>query len=127
MPDAPNHAEVDSSRSGWGTPLDSDTSGQRFRELALAAIEKERLGRGKLARKLHDEVAQVLSGAGLQLDVLRMDMEERVPEIVPRIAEIQDLLERVVRNIRDVSYELNPGIVERAGLQPALDLLVGRY
>src|SRR5262249_7605437 len=64
--------------------------------------------------------------AGLQLDILRMDLEERIPEIVARTAEIQDLLEHVVRRIRDLSYELNPDIVERAGLKPALDLLVGR-
>jgi len=42
-------------------------------------------------------------------------------------AEIQSLLERVVRHVRHLSYELNPDIVERAGLQPALDLLVGRF
>ncbi len=99
----------------------------RFRSLALAALEKERIERGQLARTLHDEVAQILSGAGLQLDILRMDLEERVPQIVSRTAEIQDLLEQVVRRIRERSYELNPDSVERAGLQPALDLLVGRY
>jgi signal transduction histidine kinase len=107
-----------------GSTLDSEL---RFRSLALAAIDKHRLERGKLARTLHDEVAQILSGVGLQLDILRMDLEVAVPEIVGRTAEIQDLLERVVLRIRDLSYELNPDIVERAGLQPALDLLVGRY
>ena len=76
---------------------------------------------------LHDEVAQVLSGAGLQLDILRMDLEANVPEIVARTAEIQSLLDRVVRLIRDLSYELSPDIVRRAGLQPGLDLLVGRF
>ena len=102
-------------------------SEQRFRTLALAALENEQSERGKLARLLHDEVAQLLSGAGLQLDILRMDLQDRVPEIVSRTEEIQGLLERVVRHIRYLSYELNPDIVERAGLQPALDLLVGRF
>ena len=95
--------------------------------MALAALENEQSERGKLARMLHDEVAQILSGAGLQLDILRMDLQDRVPEIVSRTAEIQSLLELVVRHIRHLSYELNPDIVERAGLQSALDLLVGRF
>jgi len=56
-----------------------------------------------------------------------MDLEVRVPEIASRTAEIQELLERVVRQIRELSYELNPDIVERAGLRLGLDLLVGRY
>jgi len=100
---------------------------KRFRTLALAALEHEQSERGMLARVLHDEVAQILSGAGLQLDILRMDLQERVPEIVSRTAEIQSLLERVVRHIRHLSYELSPDIAKRAGLQPALDLLVGRF
>jgi signal transduction histidine kinase len=102
-------------------------SEQRFRALALAALDKQQFERGKLARMLHDEVAQILSGAGLQLDILKMDLEDRVPEIGSRTAEIQELLDRVVRQIRELSYELNPDIVERAGLQLALDLLVGRF
>jgi len=95
--------------------------------MALAALDKQQFERGKLARLLHDEVAQILSGAGLQLDILKMDLENRVPEIADRTAEIQELLDRVVRQIRELSYELNPDIVERAGLQLALDLLVGRF
>jgi signal transduction histidine kinase len=93
----------------------------------LAALENEQSERGKLARILHDEVAQLLSGAGLQIEILRMDLQDRVPEIVSRTAEIQSLLERVVRHVRHMSYELNPDIAKRAGLQPALDLLVGRF
>jgi len=69
-------------------------SEQRFRALALTALDNQQLERRKLARTLHDEVAQVLSAAGLQLDILRMDLGDRVPEIAVRTAEIQELLER---------------------------------
>jgi signal transduction histidine kinase len=102
-------------------------SEQRFRALALAALDRQQTERSKLARLLHDEVAQMLSAAGLQLDILRMDLADRVPEIGARTAEIQHLLDRVVKGIREASYKLNPDIVERAGLQPALDLVVGRF
>src|SRR5262245_43753451 len=116
---------------GLRYPAKTDSSeteaDRRFRALALAALENQGLERGKLARVLHDEVAQLLSAAGLQLDILRMDLEEKVPGIGSRTAEIQALLDRIVRRIRDLSFELNPGIVERAGLKPALDLLVGRF
>ena len=108
------------------TRLIRTTAEQRLRSIALRAVETEKRQGARLARFLHDEVAQVLSGAGLQLDILRMDLESKVPEIGPRTAEIQNLLETVVRRIRDLSYELNPEIVERAGLQPALDMIAGR-
>jgi signal transduction histidine kinase len=121
------------SRNGYAKVKESHSpealteSDRRFRDLALAALEKEQVERGKLARLLHDEVAPILSCAGLQLDILRMDLEERVSGVSSRTAEIQDLLERVVRHIRDVSYDLNPDVVKRTGLQPALNLLVSRF
>jgi two-component system NarL family sensor kinase len=108
-------------------PAHSPDADRRIRALALAALDRQQLERSRLARRLHDDVAQILSGAGLQLDILRMDLEGRVAEIASRTAEIQNLLDHVVRQIRDLSYELNPDIVERVGLQAALDLLVGRF
>jgi signal transduction histidine kinase len=102
-------------------------SQRRFRDLAMTALDKQQAERARLARRLHDEAAQILSGAGLQLDILKMDLEERVPGIAARTSEIQDLLDRVVGEIRELSYELSPDIAERAGLQAALDFLVGRY
>ncbi|MCL4854235.1 MAG: hypothetical protein KJZ78_22980 [Bryobacteraceae bacterium] len=80
----------------------------------------------RVSRLLHDEIGQVLSAVGLQLDVLRLDYKDQVPEIAARTAEIQNLLERAMKQVRDLSYLLNPAIVERAGLHSALDRLVGR-
>ncbi|HEU0140170.1 MAG TPA: histidine kinase [Bryobacteraceae bacterium] len=80
----------------------------------------------RVSRLLHDEIGQVLSAVGLQLDVLRLDYKDQLPEIAARTAEIQNLLERAMKQVRDLSYLLNPAIVERAGLHSALDRLVGR-
>ena len=80
-----------------------------------------------IARLLHDDVGQVLSAVGLQLDVLRTDLKDRAPEIVGRTAEIQRLLEQAVTQVRQLSYDLYPAVVERAGLHFALDRLVGRF
>jgi signal transduction histidine kinase len=79
----------------------------------------------RVAAFLHDDVGQVLSAVGLQLDVLRMDLCDRAPEIVERTAEIQQVLGAAVERLRNLSYELNPSIVERAGFQFALDRLIG--
>ncbi|MGE5569866.1 MAG: sensor histidine kinase [Rhodospirillales bacterium] len=81
----------------------------------------------RISRILHDEVGQVLSAIGLQLDLLRMDITENKEEGARRIAEIQKVLETAVNQVRELSYELNPSIVERTGLPFALDRLVGRY
>lgn len=98
-------------------------AGTRAQMLA-AAISQSEAKLDKAAHVLHDDVGQVLSAVGLQLDVLRLDLQDQVPEIAPRTIEIQKLLEDVMVKIRQLSRELNPSMVDRAGLQPALERLV---
>ncbi len=113
-------------RRGSSDDPDHNT-GSGYRNVALRAIEARDMERAALSRFLHDDIAQFLSGIGLQLDILKLDLEARVPEIGTRTAEIQEILEQVVTRIRDLSSDLNPKTVERAGLKNALDLLAGRY
>lgn len=81
----------------------------------------------RVSRILHDDVGQVLSAIGLQLDLLRMDLNDDPAAARSRIAEIQRMLDKAISHVRDLSYELNPSVVERTGLQCALDRLVGRF
>jgi len=80
----------------------------------------------RISRRLHDDVSQIVSAVGLQLDAMRMDFRNDAPGIEHRAAEIQTMLELVIEQLRDISNELNPSIVERAGLQFALDRLAGK-
>jgi two-component system, chemotaxis family, CheB/CheR fusion protein len=91
---------------------------------ALQAREQEGV---RLSKVLHDEVGQALSAVGLHLDLLRMDLNENPADCEARISEIQVMLERAMAHVRDLSYELNPNVVERAGLEFALDRLAGRF
>jgi signal transduction histidine kinase len=90
----------------------------------MTSLERER---ARAAKLLHDEVGQVLTAVGLQLDVLRLDFKDRYPEIEGRTIEIQQLLERAIRQVRSISQELGPAVAEKAGLRFALEQLVGRY
>ncbi|HZT28314.1 MAG TPA: histidine kinase [Bryobacteraceae bacterium] len=76
----------------------------------------------QLTRVLHDDVGQALSVAGLQLDLLRMDLSPRIPEIAGRTEQIQALIERAMQSIRAVSYEAMDE-AGRIGLPKALEKL----
>jgi PAS domain S-box-containing protein len=122
---APGGTEVIA--GGWAvdvTPI--GTAEKELRDTTLRVLKAQESDRGRLARFLHDEVGQSLSAVGLQLDLLRMDFEGAVPDIRQRTMELQAMLETVMAGVRDFSYELNPDIVERAGLHAAMDRLVGR-
>lgn len=95
--------------------------------MLVALINERDVQMARVARVLHDDVGQVLSAAGLQLDVMRLDFDPHCTGIAARTAEIQQMLEQAIIQLRELSYELNPNIVERAGLQVALERLIGRY
>jgi signal transduction histidine kinase len=64
-------------------------------------VERERI-----SKVLHDEVGQVVSAAGLQLELLRMDFESRVPEIAARVVAIQQSLDSALAPLRRLTSEL---------------------
>jgi two-component system NarL family sensor kinase len=104
------------------------TDSQQFlQRMIVSTITAREAESNRVSRILHDEVGQVLSAVGLQLDVLKLDFRGQVPEITDRVNEIQKMLDNAVQQVRSLSYDLNPSVVERAGLQMALDRLIGRY
>jgi two-component system NarL family sensor kinase len=99
---------------------------QELRSNILTAIKGQEFDRRMIAKFLHDRVGQNLTALGLQLDLVRMDLETVSPETSGRVLEIQKHLEAMMEEVRDYSYELNPSTVERAGLRAALDRLAVR-
>ena len=95
--------------------------------MIVSTINAREVESARISRLLHDEVGQVLSAVGLQMDVLKLDSNRWHPEIAERIHEIQHMLDHAMQEVRALSYDLNPAVVERAGLQSALDRLVGRF
>jgi two-component system NarL family sensor kinase len=98
-------------------------AGQDLRSRVLSALGAQEFERRTVARFLHDKVGQNLTALGLQLDLVRMDLESLSPDTASRVTEIQKLLEVMMQEVREYSYELNPAAVERAGLRSALDRL----
>src|SRR4051812_44565 len=92
-------------------------SGQRV----LRAQEAERL---RVARGLHDEVGQVLTGVLLQLDSLgRADEHARAEEI----EETKDSVRQALEEVRRIARELRPEMLEHLGLVSALTELSRKF
>ena len=99
---------------------------QELRYTVLGALRAQEHQSSAVSRFLHDSVGQNLTALGLQLDLVRMDLEGPHAALAEQVAGAQKLLDAVVEQVRDYSYELNPSTVERAGLRPALDRLRAR-
>jgi two-component system NarL family sensor kinase len=99
---------------------------QELRHTVLGALKAQEFERTMVSKFLHDTVGQNLTALGLQLDLIRMDLETVSPETCARAIEVQKHLGEMMENVREYSYELNPSTVERAGLRPALDRMASR-
>jgi len=88
--------------AGFAFPAGSPLPAAPELELAAAAIlqvvESERT---RATRFLHDVVAQSLSGTGLQLELLQLEIQAQSAEALKRTAEIQRSLEELLKLIRE--------------------------
>jgi two-component system sensor histidine kinase UhpB len=88
---------------------------------ALAAQEAERL---RIARGLHDEVGQVLTGVLLQLDTMAAAV---TPERRHELAETKQSVRQALEEVRRISQELRPEMLEHLGLVSALTELARTF
>jgi two-component system sensor histidine kinase UhpB len=91
-------------------------SGRRI----LAAQEAERIG---IARDLHDEVGQVLTGVLLHLD----SIAESAPAHRAEIDDAKQSVRRALNEVRRISSELRPEMLEQLGLVSALTELATTF
>jgi signal transduction histidine kinase len=92
-------------------------TGEGMRQLAGAVLRAQDEERRRIARDLHDSTGQNLVVAGLMVSQL----EGMAPTAGrPFIAELNEILERSITEIRTVSYLLHPPLLDRIGLSTAL-------
>ncbi len=88
---------------------------------ALQAQERERR---RLARELHDELGQALTGVVLVLDGLA---REAPPELRPAVSEVQETARAAGEKVRDLARGLRPQALEAFGLRSALASLAAGF
>jgi signal transduction histidine kinase len=95
----------------------------RLQGLSGRLMEVQEAERRHLARELHDEIGQLLTGLRLTLEV----PEPPSPVVAERLALAQSLVAELLDRIRALSLDLRPSILDDLGLLPALLGHVERY
>ena len=101
--------------------------GQRTAELerlAARMVHQHEEQRRRLSRELHDETAQVFSAVKLQLGVLR---EESPTGLASRFDRALELVDEGIKNLRSLTNDLRPSLLDDLGLLPALRALVTAF
>ena len=108
-------AEVDALTTAFNDMLDRlETERRESGRRALAAQEQER---SRVARELHDEVGQVLTGVMLELEQAAKAGTEGNGA---RLAEAREAVRRSLDDVRRIARELRPEALDHLGLQSAL-------
>jgi two-component system sensor histidine kinase UhpB len=87
---------------------------RRASSAALAAQEEER---ARVARDLHDEVNQSLTGLLLRLETVR---EKAPPELAAELAETRTLANRAMEELLTLARQLRPTALDDLGLKAAV-------
>ncbi|WP_417725062.1 cache domain-containing protein [Salipiger sp.] len=99
----------------------------KLKELTQRVFDAQEEERGRVARELHDGISQILVGVKYALDVAR----RRVSQGDARAAETLDRglenLSGAIQEVRRISRDLRPGVLDDLGLGPALKALTDDF
>jgi signal transduction histidine kinase len=95
---------------------DRKESEERIHKLSQQLMQVQENERQLISRELHDTVAQDLSVAKMECDLIYGEMlNDRLPE-AQRIKEISGALQKTISGVRNMAYDLRPPGLEELGL-----------
>jgi PAS domain S-box-containing protein len=97
---------------------------ERLQALSRRLIEVQEQERRHLARELHDEIGQILTGLRLSLDV---NARAAQADSTSGLDQAQQLVRDLAARVRDLSLHLRPTMLDDLGLLPALLWHFQRY
>jgi signal transduction histidine kinase len=97
---------------------------KEVRQLEAEARNKEEQERRRIGRELHDEAGQSLLLLRLELEMIERDAPA---ELRPRLRQSRSTAERTIDELRRIVAALSPAVLERLGLEAALQQMTGRF
>lgn len=98
-------------------------SDAKLRQLTQRVLDAQEEERGRVARELHDGISQILVGVKYALDVaLRRSRKGDETAVEPLTKGIHNL-NTAITEVRRISRDLRPGVLDDLGLGPAIKSL----
>lgn len=79
-----------------------------------------------IARQVHDELGQILTGLQLNISVLEHKFAPELPPLFEHLKETRVLMDRALSVARNVASSLRPAVLDM-GILSALEWLIGRF
>lgn len=99
----------------------------KLKQLTQRIVDTQEEERGRVARELHDSISQMLVGVRYALELARRRLnlgDERASESLDKgIASLGS----TIQEVRRISRDLRPGVLDDLGLGPALQALIEEF
>lgn len=101
---------------------------EQLQALARRLAEAQEAERTRLARELHDEMGQSLTGISINLGTVLQELADDLPASArERLIEAKSLTDKTLEQIRELSLELRPSMLDYFGLVATLRWYIKQY
>ena len=99
----------------------------RLRELAHRAIQSMVSERRRFSRELHDGINQLMVSALYRLEVVQMKVRQQDAGAEDELQAAKKVLNEAIQEVRRISHDLRPSILDDLGLKAALESLLSQF
>ncbi len=95
----------------------------KLKKLTQRVFDAQEEERGRVARELHDGISQILVGVRYALDTARRKLDRGDPTADVPLSKGISSLGEAITEVRRISRDLRPGVLDDLGLGPAIKAL----
>jgi two-component system sensor histidine kinase DegS len=92
---------------------------QKFRSVLILEGQEEE--RKRIAMDIHDGIGQMLTSLKYQIESIDLNQNEKARQ---KIAEVDQLIKEIIREVRKVTFNLKPTVLGDYGLQAGLNVFI---
>lgn len=96
----------------------------KLKALTQRVFDTQEEERGRVARELHDSISQILVGVRYALELTRRRINSGDPNAAESLDKGVSHLNGAIQEVRRISRDLRPGVLDDLGLGPALQALI---
>ena len=99
----------------------------KLKQLTQRIIDTQEEERGRVARELHDGISQLLVGVRYTLELASRRLQKGDTKAAASLSKSSEGLNVAINEVRRISHDLRPGVLDDLGLGPALKNLVDGF
>ncbi len=100
---------------------------EEIRELAGRLITAQEEERSRISRELHDDIVQKVASLAIRISLIKQRVPASAEGIVNEIANLQGRVSELAEDIRQLSHQLHPVVLEHVGLTVALQSFTAEF